>query len=149
VEFERLTNYENQERQERVQSATSPSDYSPEQRLAAKNRLLEALQLRERGDEIQILGWSRFMETQPLNLRDRQLREFAKKIGADVVVTSVSYTGQINRIVDYPLTSYSNFYGRGRRGGSYSESSSSTVWVPTAVTENQYYHQAVFLRRAE
>ena len=149
VEFERLTNYENKERDERVQSATSPSDYTPEQRTAAKNRLLEALQLKERGEDIQILGWSRFMETQPLDPRDSELQEFARKIGADVVVTSVGYTGQVNRIVDYPLTSYSNFYttGRGRRGALYSGSSYSTVWVPTSVTENQYYHQAVFLRR--
>ena len=151
VEFERLTNYENKEREQRVQSATSPADYTPEQRAAAKNRLLEALQLKERGDEIQILGWSRFVETQPRDPRDSDLQEFARKIGADVVVTSIGYTGQVNRIVDYPLTSYSNFYttGRGRRGGLYSGSSYSTVWVPTNITENQYYHQAVFLRRAQ
>src|SRR4051812_17644296 len=59
VEFERLANYENNERQARAQSATSPADYTLEQRMEAKNRLLEALQLKERGNEIEILGWSR------------------------------------------------------------------------------------------
>src|SRR5215217_5286413 len=62
VEFERLTNYENKERAERVQSATSPSDYTPEQRIAAKNRLLETLQIKERSDLLEILDASPFAD---------------------------------------------------------------------------------------
>jgi hypothetical protein len=68
------------------------------------------------------------------------------------VVTS-SYAGQTSRVVDYPLTSYSNYYTSvaGSRAGTrsrlYSTGGYSTTWVPTTVTENQYYHQAVFLRR--
>jgi len=152
VEFERLEKYEQAEHKQRIESTTSPADYTPDQRLAAKNRLLEALQLRERDDEIEILGWSRFVDTQPRDPHDPKLLEFAQKIGADVVVASIAYTGQINRIVEYPLNSYSNYYTtvvgpRGGRSSLYSGSSYSTVWVPTAVTENQYYHQAVFLRR--
>jgi len=152
VEFERLANYENNERQARVQNATSSADYTPQQRMAAKDRLLEALQLKERGNEIEILGWSRFVETEARDPHDADLLNFARKIGADVVVASIGYTGQVNRIVDYPLTSYSNYYTtvvgpNGRRQSVYSSGGSSTVWVPTAVTENQYYHQAVFLRR--
>ena len=152
VEFERLANYEKVEKQRRVESATSPFDYTPEQRIAAKNRLLEALQIAQRGDDIQILGWSRFSDTSPRDLRDAALRDFAEKIGADTVVVSIGYIGQINRVVDYPLTSYSNYYTtvagrRGGRGRTYYSTESSTVWVPTTVTENQYYHQAVFLRR--
>ena len=152
VEVERLRNYEDAERKERIESTTSPADFTPEQRLAAKNRLLEALQLRERGDDIQIVGWSRFIDSEPRDPNDPELREFARTIGADVVVTSIGYVGQVSRIVDYPLTSYSNYYtsvhgARRGRGTLYSGSAYSTVWVPTPVTENQYYHQAVFLHR--
>ncbi|HEY7089777.1 MAG TPA: hypothetical protein VH518_16895 [Tepidisphaeraceae bacterium] len=149
VEFDRLQRYEEAERKIRKESTTAPEDYTPEQRTAAKNRLLEALQLRERGDEIEILGWSRFAETQHLDLRGRDLSDFAKKIGADVVVASSAFAGPINRIVDVPLTTYSNFTTfagpRGRRV--ITGTGHTTTWVPTPVTEDQFYYEAVFLRR--
>jgi hypothetical protein len=152
VEFERLQTYEQAEKQLRVNSSTAPADYTPEQRLEAKNRLLEALQLKDRGDAVDILGWSRFADNEQIDLRDKKLLAFAQKIGADVVVASSAFAGQVNRTRDYPLTSYSNYYTtvtgpRGRRGTFYSGSGYSTVWVPTTVTENQYIYQAVFLRR--
>src|SRR4051794_30701378 len=43
VEFDRLANYEQAEKKLRRESATSPADYTAEQRRAAKDRLLEAL----------------------------------------------------------------------------------------------------------
>jgi hypothetical protein len=154
VEFERLQRYENAERNQRIESATNPADYTPEQQIAAKNRLLEALQIKERGDQIQILGWSRFADSTPFPQLRSDLEKFARTTGADVVVASSSYAGQTTRVVDYPLTSYSNYYtsvaGGARTGGRsrlYSTGGYSTTWVPTTVTENQYYHQAVFLRR--
>ncbi|HEX8521746.1 MAG TPA: hypothetical protein VF669_05775 [Tepidisphaeraceae bacterium] len=152
VEFERLQNYERREKDMRVHSTTAPEDFTAAERLAAKNRLLEALQLKERGDEIQVIGWSAFADSEQRDLQGKDLEELAEKIGADVVVASSAYAGHVNRVVEYPLTSYSNYYsndfGRGRRGGrSYSGSESSTVWVPTTVSEPQYYYQAVFLRR--
>lgn len=95
VEFERLANYERAEHERRVHSTTAPEDYTQQERLAAKNRLLEALQLPDRGDSIVILGWSRFAESDQLDLRSRQLADFAKKIGANVVVSSGAYGGAI------------------------------------------------------
>src|ERR1051326_4460137 len=152
VPFERLANYENAEHKRRVDSATAPEDLTPQQRLEAKNRLLEALQLKERGDEIEILGWSRFADANPPDLRGKELHEFARKIGADVVVASSGYAGQVTRMTEYPLSSYNDYYTtaigpRGRRGTAFTGTSYSTVWVPAMVTENQYYCQAIFLRR--
>ncbi len=147
VEFERLENYEKAERQRRVESPVSPEDYTEAQRLAAKNRLLEALQLPDRGDSIMILGWSRFADTDQLNLRGDKLADFARKIGANVVVSSAGFMGQVNRIVDYPLTSYTNYYTYGHRSRGFYSTESSTVWVPTSVVENEYFYEAVFLRR--
>jgi len=151
VEFARLQNYENAERRERIQSSTSPADFTAEQRRAAKNRLLEALQLKERGDAIEILGWSRFVDSEAHDPRDPALLKLAAEKGADVVVASVGYVGQTSRMVDYPLTSYSNYYttgvGRGRRSALWSTGGYETTWVPATVVEKQYVHEAVFLRR--
>ncbi len=151
VEFERLQNYEKAERKLRVESKVNPADFTTTQRTEAKNRLLEALQLQERGDDVQILGWSRFLDIDQHDLRGKSLLKFAEKIGADTVVATSAYAGQINRVVDYPLSSYSNYQTtvigpRSRRASVYSSSGYSTVWVPTNVTENQYFHEAVFLR---
>jgi hypothetical protein len=151
VEFARLERYEKTEQKLRTESTTAPADYTSEQRESAKNRLLEALQLKDRGDEIEIIGWSRFADTTVLDLHGKELETFAKKVGADVVVSTSVFTGQVNRVVDYPLTSYSNYYttfsGPRGRQRTFTSAGHSTVWVPTPVTEDQYFYEAVFLRR--
>src|SRR5437870_1166062 len=70
VEFERLQRYSESERQMRVNSTTAPQDLPPEQITAAKNRLLEALQMRERGDEVELLGYSEFASNERLDPHD-------------------------------------------------------------------------------
>jgi hypothetical protein len=152
VEFERLQRYSADERSRRIASTTAPQDLPPEEQLAAKNRLLEALQLRERGDEIVLLGWSEF--TWPAKLEfDSQLQGFATKIGADYVVVASEYGGMITRTIDRPITTYSHSYAtvtgpRGRRGRVITYSDTHTTWVPTDVTEPQYFYTAAFLRKA-
>jgi hypothetical protein len=155
VEFERLQRYAASEKQRRIDSTTAPADLPEEDRTAAKNRLLETLQLRERGDQIELLGWSEFTDVQRLEPEDPRLEKFAKKIGADVVVVASEYAGKVQRTVDRPMTTYSSGYttvgpgrrGRGPRVVSYSDTS--TTWVPMNVIEDQYFYTAAFLRRTQ
>jgi hypothetical protein len=153
VEPQRLQHYAQAERQRRVASSTAPQDLPPEQRLAAKNRLLEALQLQERGDEVEILGWSEFKSFEKLSPRDPRLEKFAKKIGADYVIIAADYAGKVARTIDRPLTTYSHSYvtvpgGRGGRAPrTIVRSDTSTTWVPMTVVEDEYFYTAAFVRK--
>jgi hypothetical protein len=147
VEFERMQRYAEEEKRIRVESTTSPADYTPEERTAAKNRLLEALQLRERGDEIEVLGWSEVESTQQLDPRSNMLGDFAKSIGADYVVVSSEYLGRVMTTVDRPLTTYSHVYAWGRHGRAYPLSYSDTTWVPMNVIEDRFLYTAAYLRK--
>jgi hypothetical protein len=150
VEFERLQRYAAAEKKLRVESATAPQDLSPDEQLQAKNRLLETLQLPDRGEEVEILGWSEFVDVERMDANDPRLEEFARKIGANVVVVAAEYAGRVQRTIDRPMTTFSHGYttAAGRRGGrSISYSDTSTTWVPVNVIEDQYFYTAAFLRR--
>ena len=156
VEHERLLKFTENERQRRIASATAPVDQSPDEKRAAKDRLLEALQLPWRGDEAVVIGSSQFVTAAPLKPRaDKKLRDFARKIGATAVVVSGSYLGQAQRMDTVPVTSYTrdtyirhSFDRNGRRvPRTESVDSSSTTWVPMQVTEDQFAYHAFFVRR--
>jgi hypothetical protein len=155
VEAERLKNFAEAERQRRVNSSTAPVDLPAAEKLAAKNRLLEALQIPERGDEAQIIGTSRFTSPEVLSADDPHLISFARKLGADAVVVSTAYLGKTDRIDSFPVTSTSSdtYVTHYRRSGNrvtpvYSSvNNTSTTWVPVPVTEDQYGYQAFYLRR--
>lgn len=153
VEFERLQKYAGDEKRLRVESTTNPADYSPQQRADAKNRLLETLQLKERGDEIEVLGWSEFSDNDRLDIRSSPLSSFGKSIGADYVVVASQYLGKVSTTIERPMTTYSTGYittvpGRaGRRGYTRTESIQSTTWVPMNVIEDHFLYTAAFLRK--
>jgi hypothetical protein len=156
VEYERLRQFTETERQRRITSATAPADFSAPEKLAAKNRLLEALQLPARGDQAVVLGSSQFVTAEPLKpTTDKKLRDFAQKTGADTVVVSSTYLGQAQRTETVPVTTYSNdtyirhsFDRNGRRvPRTESVNSSSTTWVPMQVTEDRYAYHAFFIRQ--
>ncbi len=157
VEYERLQKFREGERERRIASPVAPADRSPEEQLAAKNRLLEALQLQARGDDAIVLGSSQFVSAEPLKpTSDKKLRDFARKQGADTVIFSTTYLGQAQRMDQVPVTSYTNdtyirhsFDRNGRRiPRTETINSSSTTWVPMEVTEDRYAYHAFFIRQA-
>lgn len=154
VDFERLQKYAGDEKKLRVESTTSPADYTPQQRLEAKNRLLETLQLKERGDDIEVLGWSEFSDSERLDIRSAPLSNFAKSIGADYAVVASQYLGKVSTTIERPMTTYSTGYVTavpargGRRGYTRTESIQSTTWVPMNVVEDRFLYTAAFLRKA-
>ena len=151
IESERLQKYSVDERKRRVESDVALSELPTAERVEAKNRLLETLQLKERGDEAVVLGWSEFMSYERLQTSDERLQKFGKKIGADYVVVASEYAGKVARVIERPMTTYSHGYttGSGRRGGrTISYSDSSTTWVPTTEISDQYIYSAAFIRKA-
>jgi len=152
VEYERVRQYAEHERQLRARSTTSPADYSPAERLAARKRLLEALQVSVPPEDITVLGWSEFTDTVRLDPYSKDLRDFAKSIGADMVVETSVYQGPVTTIVQQPVTTYAHGYTFGPvtrqgRAQTFDYADYSTTWVPMPVTEDQYFYQAFFLRR--
>jgi hypothetical protein len=153
VEYERFREYAQRERQRRIESPTAPQDLSPDEQLAARRRLLEALQISDPPDQALVLGWSEFATTEQLDPNDKRLAQIARKIGADYVVVAQQYQGPVTSVVREPVTTYSHGYttiAPGRRGGRFrsaSYSDTSTTWVPVQVTEDSYYTQAFFIRR--
>jgi len=152
IPFERYQRYVETERNRRIESTTAPRDFSPQEKLAEKQRLLETLQIKDPPDQIDVLGWSEFTSDERLNPRDPSLEKFAKRIGADRVVVASTYAGQVTRIEDRPVTSYSQGFttftrGRGGRGRTVNYSDQSTTWVPMQVTRDQFFYEAVFLRQ--
>jgi hypothetical protein len=110
--------------------------------------------VKDRGEDVTVLGWSEFTTDEKLSPNDPKLRKFAQNIGGDLVVVASTYAGQVTRVEDRPVTTYSHGFTtftrpRGRRGAfgtTYSDQS--TTWVPVTVTEDQFFYEAVFLRRA-
>jgi hypothetical protein len=155
VEFERLQKFTQEERARRIDSTTAPADLTPEQRVEAKNRLLEALQLPWRGDDADVIGSSQFTSSEELKPHaDKRLFDFARGIGAEVIVLASTYLGQTQRFTTVPVTSYTRdtvTYSYDRRGRRVPMTtfydSSSTTWVPMNVTEDQFVYHAFFIRR--
>jgi hypothetical protein len=154
VEYARVQRYVEQERAFLTASNISPADYNAEQRLAARKRLLEALQISEPPQDLFVLGWSEFTDTERLDPFSKDLRKFAEGAGADIVVVTSVYQGPVTTVVSQPVTTYAHGYGYGgARWGPYGPygpagyTDMSTTWVPMPVTEQQYFYQAFFLRR--
>jgi nucleotide-binding universal stress UspA family protein len=153
VEYERFQQYAERERQIRIESTVAPQDLPREEQLAARQRLLDALQIPEPADRTIVLGWSEFTETQRLDPHERPLSDFARRRGADYAVVTSAYRGPVTTVVREPVTTYSHGWVTGtpvRRGRvrSTTFTDTSTTWVPMQITEDAYFYQAFFLRRA-
>src|SRR5438067_245965 len=78
IPFERWQAFVDREHRRRVESATAPSELRMQDQRAEKNRMLETLQVKERGDDIVVLGWSEFTSDEKLNPNDPRLQKFAQ-----------------------------------------------------------------------
>ena len=107
---------------------------------------MEALQVRERGDEINVLGASEFYFPAVLNPYDGPLGSLARKMGAHYVIVASKFIGKSTGTEYLPMTSFSSAYFGGRHGFAVSETSTSIV--PTEVTRDQYVFHAIFLRKS-
>jgi hypothetical protein len=155
VEYERLSAFWKSEYERRLRSPIAVEDLPLADKIAEKNRLLETLRLRERNDEVAILGWSEFDSAHELSPSDERLGAFARKVGADYVVVSSHFAGQSEEVVAMPITTYTSSSGTasvyGRRGyagtASVNSTGTSTSYVPMQVARNHFLYTAMFIRR--
>jgi hypothetical protein len=147
LEYERLQRYSEAERKMRVESSVAPEDLPAADKLAAKNRLLETLQIPERGDQIELLGWSEFTTEERLDPHDGKLDKFARSIGGDYAVVASEFTGKTVRTVDRPISSYSTAFGGPSRHHGRVSTVNTTTWVPVNVIEDQFVYEVAFLRK--
>lgn len=143
---------------ERDASATDvrPENWTPAQKADAKARLLRSLQFEVAPEATTILGRSEFRTTETIlpDGADRAtLERFARSVGATDVMWSSRILGRTEKIVEQPVTSFSQgtFWGSGRRrdrdrwwSNSYTESQ--TSWVPIRVPADDTGFVAFFLR---
>lgn len=124
-------------------------EWTPEQKLAHKAKLLQGLQISEPADTVSVLGQSEFKSTDTSVAGSNELMKLARELGADTVVRSSVYVGKADRIVQEPVTTYSSGTawwrdGDRRRPDSFSEQQ--TTWVPVRVQADETAYIAFFLR---
>jgi hypothetical protein len=154
IEPDRLNAFFESERVRREKSTVAPEDETAADFDAWKQRFLDAMRIKERAENIVILGFSQFVEPRALDPHDGQLAKFSSKIGGDYAVTSISYKGKVDSVAMLPMTTYArsnttaNAWGPGGHATGIAESSgTATTWVPTRTQTDQYLHFAVVLRR--
>lgn len=149
VPWERVEKTLGELRQDVVNSDTHPDDWSSEQRVAAKGKLLRGLQVQGEPSSVRLLGKSEFRTLNSLNT-NKDLEAVARSLGADTVVYSTRLLGKGTKVVDQPVTSFTSgtFWERdsdGRhRPQSYSESN--TTWIPIVVQADEVAAVAFYLR---
>lgn len=153
VPWERMQATLAEAQREAAASNTHPDDWTPAQKLAAKDKLLKGLQFGADPDRVEIIGRSEFRTTEtiiPDGADRRGLEEFARKVGATDVVWASRILGKTEKVVDRPVTSY----GHGSFWGSYRDhdqwwsdgySDTRTTWVPVRVPADETGFVAFFL----
>jgi hypothetical protein len=136
-------------------SDVHPENWSDQQKLEARTKLLRGLQFDGPPEHTRVLGRCEFRTTetiQPGGPDRKVLEAFARKEGATDVVWAARVLGRTEKVVEHPVTSFSTgtfWGGRGSRGrwwdNSYTENS--TTWVPMRVPADDTGFIAYFLRR--
>lgn len=135
-------------------SDVHPDDWSADQKLQAKSKLLRGLQFGGDPSRTQVLGRCEFRTTETIrpDSADRAaLEEFARKVGATDVAWSSKILGKTEKVENHPVTSNStgNFWGSHRdrdRWWDDNYSQSTTTWVPMRVPADDTGFVAYFLR---
>lgn len=128
------------------------SEWTADQRLAATERLLTALQLSDPPESVTILGSSAFRTTDNVRPDDGTLARLARQLGADYAIWSSRYAGRGTKVVDRPVTvhnhGWTRYYDRHDhvwRDGYFSDVD--TAWVPVVVDADRYAFVAFFVRK--
>jgi hypothetical protein len=127
-------------------------EWTPDQQLVTKGKLLKGLQVTAPAERVQVLARSTFATTDPLPAED-SLQALGAKLGATQVVWSTQVIGQTDKIVQSPASSssYGTRYRRNSDGDRDPDSfhESTTTWIPVRVTADQIGAIAYFLRVEE
>jgi len=149
VEAQRLKSYLQEHNSRLAASDLAYEDWPTEEKRAERVRFLRTLRIREEPENIKLLGHSSFVAESRQDPYSGELKKFAEKIGADLVIVTVDYLGQRQTVRSYPATTWSTITLHHRDNDKrYSDTGhvSSTTYVPVSVTVDQYLHLAYFFQ---
>ena len=147
VPWERLQSTLQDLEQEAAASDAPIDEWAPEKRADADARLLRGLQVTAAPATVDVLGFSEFRTTQFGQPDEAELQTTARRVGADTVVWASEYLGKTDAVVERPVTTsttWTNWYSRGRRTRTYTDTS--TTFVPVRIQADQFAFVAFFLR---
>lgn len=137
---------------ERAASDAPQEEWPADKQLAAKEKLLRALQVTAEPSAVEIIGRSAFRTPYGADTAGGELTALARKVGADTVVWASNYLGKTQVVRDEPVNewrtgSWSTGRDGRRRYDSFSENS--TIWVPIVVEADEHAFMAYFLRSTQ
>lgn len=138
--------------QQRAASDVHFDEWPDEQKRAADETLLRALQVSGGTDRFEVLGRSSFKSTDRLRPSDGDLESFARRVGADHALWSSIVLGKTDKVVREPVTSTGfrpiEYYDRrDRRYRTRYEFDDYTTYVPVVVEADETAWVVYFLRQ--
>lgn len=130
-------------------SDVHPSEWDEPTKLEARGELLRNLQVSLDPERVSVVGVSSFRTTDVVRPWDGKLHDFARDIGANLVVWSDRYMGKAEAIVDRTVYVDSIGTGRGRDDDDRARWRTETYTVPVVVGKDERGYTAFFLRTAE
>lgn len=128
-----------------------PDEWSPEQRNNHKVRLLQGLQISEPAEKVKVLGRSEFRTSDRVTIPSADLEKLAASLGADTIVWSSRPLGKADRVVQEPITWYSDgtrsWDHADEHRGAFSETR--TGWVPVRIQVEEVGYVGFFIRTRE
>jgi hypothetical protein len=104
VEPERMFGHLEEENRRINESNIALEDEPKQARTERRGRFLLAIRLKEKPEDIVVLGYSSFFSPTVLDPRDGTLEAFARSLGADYAAVSSRFAGTGTRVISVPST---------------------------------------------
>jgi hypothetical protein len=148
VPWERLEQTLSSLRADVAASNIHPDEWSVEKRHGHKLRLLQGLQISEPAESAKVLGRSEFRTSDRVTIPSDDLQRLATSLGADTVVWSSRPLGKSDRVVQEPVTWFSDgtryWDHPNEHRGAFSETR--TGWVPVRIQVDEFGYVGFFIR---
>ncbi|MEL7485545.1 MAG: hypothetical protein AAFN41_14480 [Planctomycetota bacterium] len=149
IPWERMEQAIEEARERAAASDIHPSDWDEATKVEARGELLRSLQVQANPASVRVVGVSSFRTTDLIKPWDGALEDFAREVGADLVVWSDRYMGKADAIVD--RTVYVDSIGVERdfdnANNDRTRFRTETFNVPIVVRKDERGYTAFFLRR--
>ena len=144
VEPERMNAFFQAERDRHTRRDIAAADQRAADLIAWKRRLLSALRIEDRPEDVLILGYSQFLADQVQDPYDGKLSQFASRIGSTYAVVCVSYGATFDALGMFPITTQQR---SGDDNGNAAPNDARISWLAIRTKPDQFLHFVIFLRK--